>query len=123
MSETHEYDVVVIGAGPVGENVAQYAIEGTDLTAALVEGELYGGECSYWACIPSKALLRPIAVADTTAHLQGWPPPRSNRRACSPAATPGSAAVTTPARSTGPRAWASRPCAATLVSSASARSR
>lgn len=71
MSETHEYDVVVIGAGPVGENVAQYAIEGTDLTAALVEGELYGGECSYWACIPSKALLRPIAVADTTAHLQG----------------------------------------------------
>ncbi|UTT66043.1 NAD(P)/FAD-dependent oxidoreductase [Janibacter sp. CX7] len=71
MPETHEYDVVVIGAGPVGENVAQYAIEGTDLTAALVEGELYGGECSYWACIPSKALLRPIAVADTTAHLQG----------------------------------------------------
>ncbi|QOK24727.1 NAD(P)/FAD-dependent oxidoreductase [Janibacter indicus] len=71
MSETHEYDVVVIGAGPVGENVAQYAIEGTDLTAALVEGELYGGECSYWACIPSKALLRPVAVADTTAHLQG----------------------------------------------------
>ena len=71
MSANHEYDVVVIGAGPVGENVAQYAIEGTDLTAALVEGELYGGECSYWACIPSKALLRPIAVADTTAHLQG----------------------------------------------------
>lgn len=71
MSETHEYDVVVIGAGPVGENVAQYAIEGTDLTATLVEGELYGGECSYWACIPSKALLRPVAVADTTAHLQG----------------------------------------------------
>lgn len=71
MCETDEYDVVVIGAGPVGENVAQYAIEGTDLTAALVEGELYGGECSYWACIPSKALLRPVAVADTTAHLQG----------------------------------------------------
>lgn len=71
MSEVHEYDVVVIGAGPVGENAAQYAIEDTDLTAALVEGELLGGECSYWACIPSKALLRPVAVADTTAHLPG----------------------------------------------------
>lgn len=71
MTQIREYDVVVIGAGPVGENIAQYAIEGTDLTAALVEGELYGGECSYWACIPSKALLRPVAVADTTAHLAG----------------------------------------------------
>ncbi|HCE60095.1 MAG TPA: pyridine nucleotide-disulfide oxidoreductase, partial [Janibacter terrae] len=71
MPEVHEYDVVVIGAGPVGENAAQYAIEDTDLTAALVEGELFGGECSYWACIPSKALLRPVAVADATAHLEG----------------------------------------------------
>ncbi len=40
MTQIREYDVVVIGAGPVGENIAQYAIEGTDLTAALVEGEL-----------------------------------------------------------------------------------
>lgn len=68
---THEYDVIVIGAGPVGENVAQYTTEDTDLTAALVEGELVGGECSYWACIPSKALLRPVSVADTTHHLPG----------------------------------------------------
>lgn len=71
MTEIHEYDVIVIGAGPVGENAVQYAIEGTDLTAAIVEGELLGGECSYWACIPSKALLRPVAVADTTTHLRG----------------------------------------------------
>ena len=64
-------DVIVIGGGPVGENVAQYAIEDTDLTAILVEHELVGGECSYWACMPSKALLRPVAVADTASHLGG----------------------------------------------------
>lgn len=74
--ETIEYDVVVIGGGPVGENAAQYAVEGVEvdgraLTAAIVEAELLGGECSYWACMPSKALLRPIAVADTTADLPG----------------------------------------------------
>lgn len=51
------YDVVVIGAGPVGENVAGYAVQG-GLSAVVVEAELVGGECSYWACIPSKALLR-----------------------------------------------------------------
>ena len=65
------YDLVVLGAGPVGENVAQYATEGTGLTAVLVEGELVGGECSYYACMPSKALLRPIEVADAAAHLPG----------------------------------------------------
>ena len=41
------------------------------MTAAIVERELLGGECSYWACMPSKALLRPIAVADVTGDLQG----------------------------------------------------
>ncbi|NPC41856.1 NAD(P)/FAD-dependent oxidoreductase [Nocardioides sp. zg-1230] len=69
--ETVEYDVVVIGAGPAGENAAQYAVEGTGRTAVLVEHELLGGECSYWACIPSKALLRPVAAADVTADLPG----------------------------------------------------
>ncbi|WP_322920728.1 dihydrolipoyl dehydrogenase family protein [Nocardioides renjunii] len=66
-----EHDVVVIGGGPAGENAAQYAVEGTDMTAAIIERELLGGECSYWACMPSKALLRPVAVADITADLQG----------------------------------------------------
>ncbi|HSU02281.1 MAG TPA: NAD(P)/FAD-dependent oxidoreductase [Nocardioides sp.] len=74
--ETVEYDVVVIGGGPAGENAAQYAVEGAvvdgrAMTSVLVEGELLGGECSYWACMPSKALLRPVAVADLTADLGG----------------------------------------------------
>ena len=53
-----DYDVVVIGAGPTGENVAARAVRG-GCRVAVVEAELVGGECSYWACIPSKALLRP----------------------------------------------------------------
>jgi dihydrolipoamide dehydrogenase len=58
-----DFDVIVIGAGPVGENVADYVVRG-GLTAAMVESALIGGECSYWACMPSKALLRtPQAVA------------------------------------------------------------
>ncbi|MGO1226748.1 dihydrolipoyl dehydrogenase family protein [Brachybacterium sp. AOP42-C2-15] len=74
-------DVVVIGGGPVGENIAQYAIEGTDLTAILVEGELLGGECSYYACMPSKALLRPLAVAGAAANLPGISTPEVDREA------------------------------------------
>ncbi|MBP5889706.1 dihydrolipoyl dehydrogenase family protein [Streptomyces scabiei] len=59
-----EYDVVVLGAGPVGENVADRT-RAAGLSTAIVESELVGGECSYWACMPSKALLRPaIARAD-----------------------------------------------------------
>ncbi|WP_066951000.1 dihydrolipoyl dehydrogenase family protein [Streptomyces lushanensis] len=58
------YDVVVIGAGPVGQ-VAAERVRAAGLSVAVVEKELVGGECSYWACIPSKALLRPVvAVAD-----------------------------------------------------------
>jgi len=65
-----EYDVVVIGAGPPGENVADRAVK-AGLTAVVVESELVGGECSYWACMPSKALLRPVAVVAEAGHVQG----------------------------------------------------
>ncbi len=51
------YDLIVIGAGPVGENVADRAKQG-GLSVLVVESELVGGECCYWACMPSKALLR-----------------------------------------------------------------
>src|SRR5699024_10901624 len=64
-------DVIVIGGGPVGENVAQYAIGRTDLTAILLEHGLVGGERSYCACLPSQALPRPVAVADTASRLGG----------------------------------------------------
>src|SRR5271168_2579489 len=64
------YDVVVIGAGPTGENVADRAVRG-GLTAAIVEGELVGGECSYWACMPSKALLRPAAAVAEAGAVRG----------------------------------------------------
>ncbi|MCL2394456.1 MAG: NAD(P)/FAD-dependent oxidoreductase [Acidimicrobiaceae bacterium] len=61
---TGDYDVIVIGTGPIGQTVIARA-RAAGLSVAAVERELVGGECSYWACIPSKAMLRPaVAVAD-----------------------------------------------------------
>ena len=64
------YDVIIIGAGPVGENVADRVVQG-GLTAAIVESELVGGECSYWACMPTKALLRDAAAFRSALQLPG----------------------------------------------------
>ncbi|MFG2855417.1 dihydrolipoyl dehydrogenase family protein [Streptomyces mirabilis] len=67
------YDVIVIGAGPVGENVADRTTA-AGLSTVLVESELAGGECSYWACEPSKALLRPALLRADAMQVPGLDP-------------------------------------------------
>jgi pyruvate/2-oxoglutarate dehydrogenase complex dihydrolipoamide dehydrogenase (E3) component len=64
------YDVVVIGAGPIGQTVADRA-RAAGLAVAVVERELVGGECSYWGCIPSKAMLRPVTVLADARRVGG----------------------------------------------------
>ena len=66
------YDVVVIGGGPVGENAAARAVRG-GLKTVLVDHEHFGGECSFFACIPSKALLRPGNALAAARRLPGVP--------------------------------------------------
>jgi hypothetical protein len=114
------YDLIVLGAGPVGQNVADRA-RTSGLSVAVVERELVGGECSYWACVPSKALLRPvIAVADArrvdgarqavtgrldndavfarrNRYVTDWrPPPGTTSRRSTSTSTPPTAPTSTP---------------------------
>jgi pyruvate/2-oxoglutarate dehydrogenase complex dihydrolipoamide dehydrogenase (E3) component len=70
MTAVTEFDVVVLGAGPIGQNVAERA-RAAGLNVAMVERELVGGECSYWACVPSKALLRPVIALSDVRRVDG----------------------------------------------------
>ena len=70
MSE-REFDVVVVGAGPAGE-VAAGRLGDAGLDVAVVEPELIGGECSYWACMPSKAMLRPARRTRDCGGCRAW---------------------------------------------------
>ncbi|MEU9885854.1 NAD(P)/FAD-dependent oxidoreductase [Sphaerisporangium sp. NPDC051011] len=70
MVDDDVFDVIVIGAGPVGETAAKRAVRG-GLTAAVIEERLAGGECAYYACVPSKALLRPMGLAHEVSRLPG----------------------------------------------------
>ena len=64
------WDVIVLGAGPVGE-VAADRVRKAGLTVAVVEQHLVGGECSFYACSPSKALLRPVHVTRASQRVEG----------------------------------------------------
>lgn len=66
----HRYEIVVLGAGPGGEAAAGMTAE-AGLETAIVERELVGGECAFYACMPSKALLRPSALLDEVGRVPG----------------------------------------------------
>jgi dihydrolipoamide dehydrogenase len=74
MADTEDvFDVIVIGAGPVGTTAAARAVRG-GLTAAVIEERLAGGECEYYACVPSKALLWPADLAAEAGRVPGLAP-------------------------------------------------
>lgn len=66
----NEYDVIVIGAGPAGENIAP-RVARRGLSVVVVEDALAGGDCSYYACVPSKALLRPTDLVAEVGRVPG----------------------------------------------------
>jgi len=70
MADSERFDAAVLGAGPAGESAAA-ALHRQGLRTALIERELVGGECAYWACIPSKTLLRPAEVRSEATRAAG----------------------------------------------------
>ena len=78
MVKTNErFDVIILGAGPGGE-VAAEKLNREQKRVALVERELLGGDCAYWAYIPSKTLLRPVTVISEARHVPGVTMPHLN---------------------------------------------
>jgi dihydrolipoamide dehydrogenase len=73
------FEAVVLGAGPAGEAAAT-RLSAAGLRTALVERELVGGECAYWACIPSKTLLRPAEAGAAAARAAGLSAPEQRWR-------------------------------------------
>src|SRR5947207_7445966 len=65
-----EFDVIVVGAGPPGENAAGRCID-NGFTVAIVEERLVGGECSFYGCVPSKTLIRPGDVIAAARRVPG----------------------------------------------------
>src|SRR2546427_12639980 len=70
MAMADEFDVIVIGAGPPGENAAGRCVD-YGLSVAIVEERLVGGECSFYGCIPSKTLIRPGDVLAAARRVPG----------------------------------------------------
>jgi pyruvate/2-oxoglutarate dehydrogenase complex dihydrolipoamide dehydrogenase (E3) component len=70
MSQEQSYDIVVIGSGPSGREVSLHSVK-NGFSVALVESELVGGDCAYYACIPSKALLRPPEALTEARQVEG----------------------------------------------------
>jgi hypothetical protein len=116
-----DYDVIVLGGGSPGEHCAGALAEGGLRVAvvAVVERELVGGECSYWACIPSKTLLRPGEAVYGAREAAATAEVDVQRRL--PGVTRWSPNTPTPARSASSPIAASSCCAAAGGSRAFAR--
>jgi pyruvate/2-oxoglutarate dehydrogenase complex dihydrolipoamide dehydrogenase (E3) component len=70
MTQIQEFDVVILGAGQAGQSTAE-RVRAAGLSVAIVEPELVGGECAYFACVPSKALLRPVIALSDVRRVDG----------------------------------------------------
>src|SRR6266498_1803676 len=113
MASSSDYDVIVLGGGAPGEHCAA-ALAARGLGVALVERELVCGECSYWACIPSKSLLRPGDAAHGAREV-GATAEVDVGAALALRGTSWCRAIPTPVRSAGLRTGASSWCATRAI--------